>query len=249
MKNAGIESCRGYFFDNLTRHGGVTTERKNTMTDHYCDYKEEEVTDYDCRRCDMTDCEHHPENVKAEVVMLNLAGSEILQELRTQLESSCLPTNRIDTMIDSLIDMIQNTIQSNFEKLVKAYAHLTVSKFWTDKMIKKADEQIEVAMTEKVLEFSSDGKAHMQSIQKILGKRIARHFSSKDSRGREIIEETIGKAIENQVATTVNEAFEELKEETITKYNKEAIKHMMQILANGIRDDKRLMELMTESDK
>jgi len=83
----------------------------------------------------------------------------------------------------------------------------------------------------------------------VLCARITKYFSTDDSRGRKLVENTIKSAIEKKVDATVSEAFDEIKKETTDKYNKEAMKRMMQAMAIGIKNDKRLLAMMTDSDQ
>ena len=215
----------------------------------YCEDEGEWVSEYHCSKCEEFGCEHHPEKKKAERVVIDLTGSEALQELQTRLEQSFLPKDAIDSVMESLSDVLSHTVQNDFEKLIQSAAKLAVAKFWTNTMSAKADEQIKDALAKKVLLVDTKNNVTRESVQEVLCARITKYFSTDDSRGRKLVENTIKSAIEKKVDATVSEAFDESKKETTDKYNKEAMKRMMQAMAIGIKNDKRLLAMMTDSDQ
>jgi hypothetical protein len=220
----------------------------------YCDYHEEHVSTSDCYGCNH-DCERNQnaEEKAAErgIELERLRSSELATGIRATLTKTlgiALDDDKIDSLIVDLFDGAFRTAERQFEVCLTDLANKMAVEYIEVKAKNMLDASFERALESHILEItknSKGGESHITKIQEIITKRMIRFFAEKDEyNNRNRTESTIEKAIGSIVNSKVEEALKEITEEAIGKFNKEAMKKMMNGMVGAIQGDKRLLAVL-----
>ncbi len=217
----------------------------------YCDYHEEHVGESDCFGC-THECK---KNMKAEEKAAErekeverLRGSALAMEIRATLSTSLnLSEERIDTLILDLFDGAFATAESQLKCCLRDLANKMAVEYIEVKAKKVMDAAFQEALDGHIVELTKSGKegSNITKIRKIITNRMLNFFAEKDDyNSRNSTEKTIESAIGRVVDAQVKDALKEITEEAIEKFNKEAMKKMMNGMVGAIQNDKRLLAVL-----
>lgn len=221
------------------------------------DHEECEYCD-DCTECDFWDeyedkCileQNEEENMTTEETKKTdpLLESEIAKTVREKLKQ-IIGTN--DEKLDRTVKDFIDRLAGNLETILQNTVRETVQKEWTKYIETATDGRIVELMKEsleKIIIQESGDKVVEVKIHTIILNRVKKFFQDQwDAREKrnKVIEENLERIINHTVDEKVNAAIQEIKEECIEKFQKAAMKKMMEGMAQAINQDKRLLELMT----
>lgn len=180
---------------------------------------------------------------------VEIIKSELVKELRQKLVSLL---GNSEGEAERLLKNFCDNVSCRFMEAAKEIVGKLVTHHWQKWLTEKGDELLrahfERALQDEVIVSEKETYVH-KKCQEVVLSRMKQFFSDnyreRDKR-KDIVNNTIDEVISKCVNAKVDEAIEELKEETIAKFNKEAMKRMMQGMAKEIAGDKKLLALMTE---
>lgn len=178
-----------------------------------------------------------------------LLDSELANECRKKLETILgKDHDGMERLVKDFIDKAKY----HMIDVMKKYTSEVVKALWVEYLEKEGIELIKAKFKEAltgIVNEETNEKYVQTTIQNTILNKIKSFMSSnykqRDGR-REIINDSIDEAIAKVVNQKVEVALEELKKETIEKFQKDAMKKMMQGMAREIAGDKKLLALMTE---
>lgn len=212
----------------------------------YCEFEGGYVEDVECRTCE-EDCEHAPAGAnRLAKEMENLRSSELAKKIRQTLAKSLnLKDDQLDKLTKNLFDGAFKSAETQFKTCLESMAKQMAVKYFEAKTKKMCDELFDKAINEQILILSEDGKAQETRVQQIALDRMKKFFDDQHSyNNRNKASETLDKAIEKAVSAKVATTLNELKEESIEKFNKEIMKKMMAGMVGAIQGDKRLLAVL-----
>jgi hypothetical protein len=227
--------------------GGYKVEGEMIMR---CEERDEYVSDADCVDCEYADCEHHQKVIEKALDLERLRASDLSKAIRERLANLLgLPGGELDKMVATVFVNVQEKISQQIVLCVNDIAQRAIVT-----QIDKAAEglikaEFENAVQRDVLDIAAKPEQMDTSIQKVVVKKIREFLSEYYDRDKKRkIAETIEEAISTLVGDKVDAALEELKEETIDKWNKDIVKTMMAGMVGAIKKDKRLMAAIGQTE-
>jgi len=216
----------------------------------FCDYHGEYVDEDDCYNCNRNCSKNQQTAISADQrveELKRLKGSELAEEIRSTLGKSLnLDEARIDSLICNLFDGAFKSAELQLGKCLKELAEKMAVEYIQHKAKSQLDEMFHKALGEELLAFGSNEKAQTTKIQTIILNKIKKFFEDKrdNNNRRGNTQESIDKAIQALVDEKVGDALKEITEESIEKFNKEAMKKMMAGMCGAIQNDKRLLAVL-----
>ncbi|MBU8870641.1 MAG: hypothetical protein KOO60_07245 [Gemmatimonadales bacterium] len=187
--------------------------------------------------------------LRAEANLLHVKeDSELAQRMREHFQSVLgLDGAAIDVMIAMSLERAFETATATINKAVEAIAREKAGEFITKKCEEHFGQEFEIALDSSVLMKESQryGGDHYieRTVREMVAGRMKEFFDSTKTK-KDAIAKTLDEAIGNRADRAVKEAIKELKEDCIEKFNKEAMKKMMQGMARELQSDKRLLALL-----
>lgn len=213
------------------------------MPDRHCEERDEYVDVSECNdECEIKECEHSfafKQNVfKLKDMEL---GKVVIERLRGTFG---VDEEMAEKLATSLCDSVISYATRDMLKIIKMAVERQAWKYVTSITKEWLGQQVEHAVKEEIgiLDTSAaSGKINRTTIQDIVLKQYKQVIQG-DSRYS--AQSALDDIIKGEATRQVAETIEELKQETIEKFNKEMMKKMMQGMAGAISDDKRLLALL-----
>ena len=203
----------------------------------YCDYYEE---DMDCNECSR-DCSER-EGVEA------IPDTELVAEVRKALAKVL---GMEDGQLDTALKRFTSATSDSLRNIITGQVNKLVASLWQEQLEKETEAHIQrvfqEALTEKIVTEEAKGFVQKEC-QSIVLSRVKQWLSSNwdsERKRKEIINKSLSNMIADTVDKNVDEAINEIKEETIEKFQKDVMKKMMLGMAREIGSDKKLLALMT----
>lgn len=200
-----------------------------------------------CGDCSYSSCDYYPQKIKKRYEDLErLRSNEFSQKI---LESACklfsLTEDEAQEHLVSLFSNMQSVIDTQVKTLIKDSIAAQSIRYIDGKISTMLDDLFKQAIEDEILVIQKDEKALTTTIRQKAWDKIVK-FVSTFSNDRNRQENHIDGAIARIVNEKVEEALKEIKQETIEKFSKEAMKKMMQGMAKAISDDKKLLSMMID---
>lgn len=214
----------------------------------HCDYYHDHRDEADCEKCwRYRSCKQSRYSIERDKQLEHLRNNEVIQQTKRKLLTTIgMDEIAIDDCLDSLCSAIFENYQSWITANIADIVESRILKYIDDNVKSYVEECFAKATSEMVLEISKDGKPIVTTIQEAIVKQFTSFLKTTDSNRRTIIERNIDDAINKKVTAMANEALAELKKETVDKFEKEAMKKMMEGMAKAINQDKRLLSMFGE---
>jgi hypothetical protein len=155
-------------------------------------------------------------------------------------------TEKRDTteFVNGLYDVSTQQIKDCIRIILKS----EISKQFAERSDKIMTTLFEMAVIEEIETLQDKDNLVKSTAKELMTSKINDYLSTQDRRGRKVVHETLDKAIDVNVSERVGEAVEEIKTECLEKFNKAAMKKMMQGMAKAIGDDQKLLTIITMGD-
>ena len=213
------------------------------MSSRHCEQRDEYVDVSECdEMCEDEECQHSfvfkqnafklKDMELGKMVMAKLKGTFGVDEEMAEKLTTSLCDSVISYTTRDILKIIKIAVERQAWKYVT-----TITKEWLR-------QQVEHAIKEEIVILDNSGakdKINRNTIQDIVLKEYKRVIQG-DSRYS--AQSALDDIIKGEAKRQVTETVEELKAETIEKFNKEMMKKMMQGMAGAIADDKRLLALL-----
>lgn len=212
----------------------------------WCEINDENVTDKDCKECEENGCENWLKHHKGDDSYLVLKDSQFYKQISSKMKDVFnLGEEAIEEIAVNAYNGALATSKRTVETALENYVEAKTKTMIFDKIQAALDKTFDNLLESQVILLEKDDKIVTGKINEMILNKTKAFFMQKGEwRNNDIqkkLEEIMSKSIENKVS----EALAEIKAESIDKFNKEAMKKLMQGMAKAIRDDKRLLSLMT----
>lgn len=218
----------------------------------YCKEYSESFNDASyCDECEKKwECEERQRFLEQEKILKNqkqtIEQSEYFKKMKETLKGIF---NLDDVALNGMLESYYKDSISQYDEVmrgcIKAMAQQMADKFFQEQASKRLNELFEQSLQEEILVLKDD-KVIKSKVQALILERIKSFLSSKSSYNDRSVEKTLENVINNRVSKMFDEAFAELKAETIEKFNKETMKVMMAGMAKQIGSDKKLLTLLCD---
>ncbi len=213
----------------------------------YCDYHEEDMCDDECLECDRS-CQRKRDLQASEKLkedMVRLKDCELATEIRNTLSKTLsLSTEVLDKLVVDLLSETFKSAQDQLSRCLNTLARQMAVEYIEVKAKKELDAVFAKAMDESILVLLKNEKAQEIKVREIILNKTKKFFDGQSSNSRRSTSESFDQAIERAVSAKVSVALNEIKEESIDKFNKEIMKKMMLGMVGEIQNDKRLLAVM-----
>jgi uncharacterized membrane-anchored protein YjiN (DUF445 family) len=220
----------------------------------YCDYHGEYVDLCNCEECERYEnCSQVSRINSAEIArtkkIAHLKDKEVYKAtLASFAKYTGIESAEAEIMTSGIFARALDLTEKNLTERLEYFAQKQAMEYFEAKTDQALDGCFEKVIEERVLSISSDSKANITTIQKVVTDRVAKYFDSKDSYNkRNKVSDTMEKAITKVVESKVDEALKEITDEAIDKFNKETMKTMMMGMAKAIQDNPKLLTILTAS--
>lgn len=203
----------------------------------------------DCKYMDENDeCmleECRPERKKIEIA---LSGGDVAEAIRGKLSALLgLPAEEIEAHIVKIF----RSVEAQIVRQIEAGISTLIGKKITEMVEARAGAELETifqeALNTQILALKPDGKAIIETARKLITEKVVEFLRKKDNyNNRSSVEANFDAAMGRYLDQSVKDAIEEIKKESIERFNKAAMKKMMEGMATAIGKDKRLLSLMSE---
>jgi len=225
-------------------------------TDYYDEYEQEVwckkhdeyvmLSNDLCDACTYSSCEYTPNKVKrkkeqAERLKSNKFAKEINKKCA---ELFSMTEEEAAQHITGLFDCLQSDVDKRIEATLKDALASYTQRYMDKRMKEVLDDLFTKAIEEKIVAIQADESALITTIRERAVNAIKDEMNK--HHGDRYKKDNINEAINLVVDKKVDAVIEEIKEETIEKFGKLAMKKMMEGMAQAIQDDKRLLTMMTE---
>lgn len=215
----------------------------------YCNEQNDDfddIFDAGCPDCDCQ-CQRYKNLItdtkKSDDKFAALRNSDLAKEITGRLSGLLnLPEEKTDAILNNLFASITSMTEKTLTECITKAIEVQTVKHFDNNIQQMIDGCFKKVVEEKIIFIQNNEKAFLDTIR---GK-IAEKFSSsfKDSRGRDYSNK-LDEAVAACVSERVNDAIKELKQETMDKFSKQAMKLMMSGMAKAIGEDKKLLSLIT----
>lgn len=211
----------------------------------FCESRKDYFTENECDECNIRSyCKQFKKMTGNKEVIEEINNKELLAHTRKCLQEQLgMSDTQADELIEGFSDTINSLYLNRISVILKALVEVSAQNSITQEIRLQINGELKKALTVKTIECNKDS-IEATTIEKMILERIKAMFVSNDSRGRKIISDTVESAIKSNVNEKVGEAIEEIKAETIEKYNKMIMKKMMHGMAQAIGADKKLLSMM-----
>jgi len=209
--------------------------------------------DCDGEFCEEADCPKHPDceekRTSREDMKKRLRSAEFAKEWMENVIAMCPGDaveiqNRIGRLLDEVVIIAEANMRDSLKELVRAQVQAALD----SRLGKTFDSLIEQAMAEQLALFEDiGGSTKLTTIREHALKAFKTRLDGLSS-SRSYGKDTLTTILEKLVGEKANEAVEELKNETIEKFNKMVMKKMMEGMAKQIGSDKRLVAMLSDPD-
>jgi len=226
----------------------------------YCGENEEYVDYESCDDCMEDHYDGNPDHDNFKCAFLSkreererkfksLSDSKLIKEVRDKLSKSLsISDDKLNPILSDFNNSICDVSVNYLNEIIKAQVQIMCSKYFESKLKKQLDELFKKVITDEIDVLQSDDTFIKTSIQEKLLQKTKQFFSEKENYRNNDIKEDIDSIISKAVDSKVEIALEELKKETIEKFNTEAMKSMMKGMAKQLGSDKKLMKILTSGD-
>jgi hypothetical protein len=222
----------------------------------YVEYKNceecmEDNDHYDDDGCGTFDCEFYTEEKQSKELFDKLKNSEFIKTIQDSLSKIMYIDKNGDeilSVLNSLKKDICTISTEHLKKTVQWQVKIMIQEYMDVELKNKLNEVFKEVLTSEITLLQKDDTFIKTSIQEKILQKTKRFFTDKDSYNNNDIKKELNNIISEVVAEKTEVALEELGKETIEKFNKEAMKTMMQGMAKQLGSDKRLMKILTSGD-
>ena len=215
----------------------------------YCSEQGEEfddVFDAGCADCDCQ-CQRYKnlmtDTKKTDDKFAALRNSEFAKEIKGRLSGLLnLPEEKTDAILSNLFGNITSMAEKTLTECITKAIEIQTVKHFDNNIQQLIDGCFKKVVEEKIIFIQNNEKAFMDTIRSKIAEKFCASF--KDSGGRDYSGKLDG-AVAACVSERVNDAIKELKQETMDKFSKQAMKLMMSGMAKAIGEDKKLLSLLT----
>jgi hypothetical protein len=193
--------------------------------------------------CMLEEC--RPERKKIEIA---LSGGDVAEAIRGKLSALLgLPAEEIEAHIVKIF----RSVEAQIVRQIEAGISTLIGKKITEMVEARAGAELETifqeALNTQILALKPDGKAIIETARKLITEKVVEFLRKKDNyNNRSSVEANFDAAMGRYLDQSVKDAIEEIKKESIERFNKAAMKKMMEGMATAIGKDKRLLSLMSE---
>ena len=204
----------------------------------------------DCDECEESCAAVKQTKRQNDEMMARLKSSEFAADILNHLAGHYgMKTEDCAAHLDEMMKQVQSLADATVADLVKDAVRSYVVRTMDGKITAMLNELFDKAMAEKLLAITSDGKALVTTVQERAANEIKAFIDSqakgnKSWSDRDRVKETMDAVIARVVGKQVEEAIKEVKDEAIEKFNKEAMKQMLNGMAKSIGQDRRLLAVM-----
>lgn len=220
----------------------------------YCK-KNEEYIDYEsCEDCvkdnpKEEDCKYYQEKKEKNEKIRKFKNSKFIKKVHNGLSSILkIPEDELSTILNTFDNKICTVSINYLQELVKDQIEIMCDRYLNLKIKSQLEELFKKGLLDKITVLQENDKMIVTSIQEKLLQKTADFFNKKQNYSNKIVEQELDNLISKTINDKCEEALQELKKETIDKFNKEAMKVMMKGMAKQLGTDKRLMKILTSGD-
>ncbi len=222
----------------------------------YCDYHDEYVDLCDCEECERYEnCSQITKLNKSEITrtekIKHLKNEDAYKAvLASFAKYTGIETAEAEIMTSGIFARAFDLTEKNLTDSLQHFAQKQAMEYFEAKTDQALDGCFEKVIEERVLLISSDNKANISTIQKVVTDRVKAYFDSKDQyNSRNKVSDTMEKAISKVVEAKVDEALKEITDEAVDKFNKETMKTMMMGMAKAIQDNPKLLGILNANQE
>ena len=200
------------------------------------------VTASKCKDCDDILCENHPKRLSE---LRDLQSSKFAEDIKRRMAAhfgltpkdvenklkdlfSKMQKMSIETMQDLVLSAVRSWIATEFRQLAQKYVR----------------DEFDKALNAEVLMLDPENKVTNATIQRYVAEAVQRllkkHTGMRGIQQNEYIDKVIARIVKHRV----DKATSEFLAETVEKFNRDAMKRIMEGMAKAIAADKRLLAVI-----
>ena len=206
-------------------------------------------TTEDCDECEERDCRHHPrfkdtaEGKRLERLRTSEFAAEIMKRMSTMF---ALPEKEMAHKLEAFFEYCQQRCDQAMEVLLRNAVESCVTRYFDAKLKGELDGLYKQAVEAEMILISGKESDTLTSIRQQATAKMQAYFNGLENGRSRRGGDSLSAAINNVLDQKVSAAVEEIKKESIEKFNKEAMKKMMAGMAAAIQNDKRLLAMMCD---
>ena len=204
----------------------------------------------ECRACEYDDCNHHKTAIRKAAKIARMRDSTLVAEVRKRLSGLLgLDEKEIEQYVGSLVGSIEQLIRQQVQDCVTTMAGAAIHEQLDKMAAEYVGAQFQEAIHKDIMNVAAKPEEMQTTIQKVVMAKIISFLSDYYDRDKkQKIENCLQTVIDKTTESQVAEALQELKAETIEKWDKTILKTMMKGMAKEIGSDKRLMAVINNQE-